>query len=102
MLQEHVEPDSVSAIFISHMHADHSLDLLTYAYRLIRFTWRGLDLDDIRRIPLYLPPGGLAILDQPAGRLRTPGKRKLDNPFTRAFVPRELEAEEEVWVGIPG
>ena len=31
VLQEHVEPDSVSAIFISHMHADHSLDLLTYA-----------------------------------------------------------------------
>ena len=50
VLQEHVEPDDVSAVFISHMHADHSLDLLTYAYRLIRFTWRGLDLDEVERI----------------------------------------------------
>ena len=99
VLQEHVEPDSVSAIFISHMHADHSLDLLTYAYRLIRFTWRGLDLDDIRRIPLYLPPGGLAILDHLLAAYGRPGSGKLDNPFTRAFVPRELEAAEEVWVG---
>ena len=99
VLQEHVEPDSVSAIFISHMHADHSLDLLTYAYRLIRYTWRGLDLDEVHRIPLYLPPGGLAILDHLLAAYGRPGSGKLDNPFTRAFVPRELEAEEEVWVG---
>ena len=28
-----------------------------------------------------------------------PGSGKLDNPFTRAFAPRELEPEEAVWVG---
>ncbi len=99
VLQEHVEPDEVSAVFISHMHADHSLDLLTYAYRLIRFTWRGLDLDEVERIPLYLPPGGLTVLDHLLAAYGRPGSGKLDNPFTRAFAPRELEPEEEVWVG---
>ncbi len=99
VLQEHVDPDDVSAIFISHMHADHSLDLLTYAYRLIRFTWRGMDLDDSMRIPLYLPPGGMAVLDHLLAAYGRPGSGKLDNPFTRAFDPRELEPEEEVWVG---
>ena len=33
-LQQYVEPDRVDAVIISHMHADHTLDLIQYRYYL--------------------------------------------------------------------
>ncbi|MFD0275438.1 MBL fold metallo-hydrolase [Kitasatospora sp. NPDC127111] len=51
-LQRHVGPGELDAIWISHLHADHTADLLTAYY--------GLRYADIRLeapIPLYGPPG---------------------------------------------
>ncbi len=99
VLQEKHNPGDVSAIFISHMHADHTLDLLSYAYRLIRFTWRGIDINQVGRIPLYLPPGGIKVLDTLSQAYGRPGSERLGNPFTTAFIPVELEPDQAVPVG---
>ncbi|MFY9265210.1 MAG: MBL fold metallo-hydrolase [Solirubrobacterales bacterium] len=59
------------AIVISHMHADHFFDLIPYAFALIYAPrqqpvpvarWSGVE--DPSRPPLYLPPGGLAVINK--------------------------------------
>ncbi len=56
-LQRFVEPDAVHAIIITHMHADHTLDLIPFRY------WLSFTPPASRGRPrLYLPPGGLAAL----------------------------------------
>jgi ribonuclease BN (tRNA processing enzyme) len=57
-LRLHIEADMVDAIVISHMHTDHFLDLipLRYALRYGERSRRG-------RIEVYLPPGGIAMLE---------------------------------------
>src|SRR2546430_17493565 len=47
-LHRHVAPDAVDAVVISHIHADHMLDLLPYRY------W--LDIVAGRAVPLPRPP----------------------------------------------
>ena len=60
-LLRHTEPEDVTAIVISHMHADHVLDLLPYRYALF-FGAHEVGGDPIvtRRPALYLPPEGHA------------------------------------------
>jgi ribonuclease BN (tRNA processing enzyme) len=56
-LQQHVAPDTVQAVIISHMHADHVLDLVQYRY----FLFFGAGTPGARtpgKPILYLPPGG--------------------------------------------
>lgn len=53
-LIRHVEPDRLSAVIVGHMHADHFIDLSALRYR---FPW-GCRSD--ARVPVLLPPGGLA------------------------------------------
>ncbi len=50
------DPRSLTAVVISHMHADHSLDLGILRYS---FAWPGVE----DKLPVFLPPGGLAKLD---------------------------------------
>ncbi|MFR9725406.1 MBL fold metallo-hydrolase [Streptomyces sp. MS19] len=78
-LQRHVRLDRLDAIWISHLHADHSADLLTAYY--------GLLYSDIRLeapIPLYGPPG---IADRLA-RYLTNGPAR--SPVESAFAVEEL------------
>ncbi|WJV46660.1 MBL fold metallo-hydrolase [Streptomyces flavofungini] len=74
-LQRHVRLDELDAIWISHLHADHSADLLTAYY--------GALYADIRLaapIPLYGPPG---IADRLAGFLtNTPARSPIESAFT--------------------
>ncbi|MDO8750043.1 MAG: MBL fold metallo-hydrolase [Dehalococcoidia bacterium] len=98
-LQVNHDPSKIDAIFISHMHADHSMDLLTYAYRLIRFSWRGLAPDQIRPIPLYLPPGGLQVLAHLVAAFGRPDSGRLADPFQAAFIPAELIDGKTIAVG---
>lgn len=58
-LQQFVAPESVQAVVISHMHADHILDLIQYRYFLF---FCHLDGRRFRRPRLYLPPGGHKLL----------------------------------------
>jgi ribonuclease BN (tRNA processing enzyme) len=100
-LQHHAAPESINAVIITHMHADHILDLLQYRYYLL---FRALAGGPDRRPALYLPPGGHAQLLQisknqdhaqdffcgffelqeydPAAVLR-------EGPFTVGFLPVE-------------
>jgi len=52
------DPRELTAIVISHMHLDHVLDLLALRYFLAYAPTRSP-----RKIPLWLPPGGRALLD---------------------------------------
>ncbi len=86
-LQRNHRCADLSGIVISHMHTDHSLDLLTLAYRLIRFSWRFevAGEGEKRRIPLFLPPGGRAVLAHLVAAFGRPGSEKMADPFASAF-----------------
>ncbi|MFJ9036821.1 MBL fold metallo-hydrolase [Streptomyces sp. NPDC102406] len=87
-LQRHVRLDELDAIWISHLHADHSADLLTAYY--------GALYADIRLaapIPLYGPPG---IADRLAGFLtNTPAR----SPIESAFAVTELHDGHQATIG---
>jgi ribonuclease BN (tRNA processing enzyme) len=56
-LRRYLAPEQMSAVIISHMHPDHFLDLIPMRYAL-RYGPRAHS----RRVALYLPPGGDALL----------------------------------------
>ena len=56
-LQLATDPSRLDAIVISHMHADHFLDLVPLRYGL-----KYGRAPSERRVPLWLPPGGRAVL----------------------------------------
>ncbi|MFI0741501.1 MBL fold metallo-hydrolase [Streptomyces sp. NPDC021100] len=87
-LQRHVRLNELDAIWISHLHADHSADLLTAYY--------GALYADIRLtapIPLYGPPG---IADRLAGFLTNTAAR---SPVESAFAVTELHDGHQAAVG---
>jgi ribonuclease BN (tRNA processing enzyme) len=54
-LQQYVKPEDVQAVIISHMHADHTLDLMQYRYYL---NFSSATRPPHQRPALYLPPEG--------------------------------------------
>ncbi|TDC62085.1 MBL fold metallo-hydrolase [Actinomadura sp. GC306] len=87
-LQRHVRLDELDAIWISHLHADHSADLLTAYY--------GALYADIRLpapIPLYGPPG---TADRLAHFLTNTSVR---SPVESAFAIEELHDGHSARVG---
>ncbi len=54
-LQRYLKPDAVQAVIVSHMHADHTLDLLPYRYYLCFLDEEG---SPRQQTALYLPPTG--------------------------------------------
>lgn len=56
-LREHMDYTDLDGIVISHMHADHFIDLIPLRYGLKYGPLTRLD-----RLPLWLPPGGEAML----------------------------------------
>ncbi|MFH8487226.1 MBL fold metallo-hydrolase [Streptomyces longisporoflavus] len=87
-LQRHARLDELDAIWISHLHADHTADLLTAYY--------GALYADVRLaapIPLYGPPG---IADRLAHFLTNGTVR---SPLESAFDVRELHDGHRARVG---
>jgi ribonuclease BN (tRNA processing enzyme) len=87
-LQRYARLDELDAIWVSHLHADHSADLLTAYY--------GALYADVRLgapIPLFGPPGIAARL---AGFLTNTPVR---SPVESAFAVTELHNEHQVTVG---
>ncbi|HET9016189.1 MAG TPA: MBL fold metallo-hydrolase [Thermomicrobiaceae bacterium] len=64
VLREHADYRAVTAVLISHLHADHTLDLVPYRYGL-KYGPDGTG----RPVPLWLPPGGRAFLHRLAQAL---------------------------------
>jgi ribonuclease BN (tRNA processing enzyme) len=83
--QEYLRAEEVDAIVISHMHADHFLDLIPLRYAL-KYGPRTND----RRVALYLPPGGEAVLRGISDALsREPGGDFLGEVFDVATYEPE-------------
>ncbi len=68
-LQLHMPYREVSAVVISHTHADHFLDLIPFAEGLKYAPYTG----PVQRIPVYTPPGGAVFLSDLARPLATSG-----------------------------
>jgi len=87
-LQRHVGLDRVDAIWISHLHADHTADLLTAYYGL-----RYADIELAAPIPLFAPAGIVARLVH----FLTNGP--VPSPIESAFAVEELRDGHEARVG---
>ncbi|GAA0955466.1 MBL fold metallo-hydrolase [Actinocorallia libanotica] len=87
-LRRYVELDGLDAIWISHLHADHSADLLTAYYGALY-----ADISLAAPIPLYGPPG---IADRLAHFLTNTAAR---SPVESAFAVEELHDGHEAQVG---
>lgn len=90
-LQRYISYHALDAVVISHMHSDHCLDLVTLRYCLKYAPWAGAR----RPIPLYLPPGGRAMLEEIIGPMREPD---IDF-FEGVFDIREYHPDGAVTVG---
>jgi ribonuclease BN (tRNA processing enzyme) len=56
-MRRHVDYDKLDAVVISHMHADHFLDLIPLRYA-VRYGAKRRP----NRLPVWMPPGGVAML----------------------------------------
>jgi ribonuclease BN (tRNA processing enzyme) len=83
----------IAAIFISHMHADHMLDLVFFAGDLGQ-----MELGEGRRPLLYLPRGiGPRTLERLDAALA--GAERSPTRFEKAFRLMEYDAGDEITVG---
>jgi ribonuclease BN (tRNA processing enzyme) len=82
------DPYELSAIVVTHLHADHYLDLVSYRYGL---PWIGVTS---RRVPVWLPPGGRRQLEGLATAIS-------ESPdfFARALDLREFEPAGSLAIG---
>jgi len=93
VLRDLADVRTLDAIIISHLHADHTLDLVPLRYGLKY----GPGSND-RRLPVYLPPGGLAFLDRIAAALATDGEPSGDF-FESVYALAEYDAASELTIG---
>ncbi len=86
-LRQHAELRDIGAVLISHLHSDHTLDLVPFRYglRYIRGP-RG------PRIPLWMPPDGRNFLDQ-LGRVFALGAEAREPFFDGEFDIHEYDPD---------
>ncbi|NQU96140.1 MAG: MBL fold metallo-hydrolase [Chloroflexi bacterium] len=58
-LQKHVTIEELTGVVLSHMHADHFLDLIVMRYACVQRNHRRRD-----PLPVYMPPGGIQTWDR--------------------------------------
>jgi ribonuclease BN (tRNA processing enzyme) len=75
-LRRHADYDRLGAVVISHMHADHFIDLIPLRYAL-RYGSRRRSA----KLPVYLPPGGLAMLRKLVSAFADEGGEFLSDVF---------------------
>jgi len=99
-LRRHVDYVDVDAVIVSHLHADHFLDLVPYSYALTYaprqqpvpvHTWPGTDRP--ARPRLLVPPGGRAVFRRVVGAW---GNEDL---VENAFDLHEYDPREEIAIG---
>ena len=81
------DPADVDAVLITHMHADHTLDVFTFSHAL---TYHGAP---DRRPPLWAPPGGERIFTSVCDAL------SMEDQVAQAFELTEYEPERELELG---
>ena len=75
-LRRYVDYDRLGAVLISHMHADHFIDLIPLRYAL-RYGPRRRE----KKLPVYLPPDGLAVLRKLCSAFADEGGEFLSDVF---------------------
>lgn len=92
-LRKHVDYRTLDAIVVSHLHLDHVLDLFA-----LRFMLRYNPIKAERKIPLYLPPGGLDFFAR-AAELFTTKQDSVESYFSGVFDMIEYDPAGEVLIG---
>lgn len=87
-LQDRMDPHSLAAVVIGHMHADHSLDLVGLRYL---YPWGERATDPL---PVHLPPGGKVRLDALAN-----GISERVGFFDDAYTVDEYDPAEPLVIG---
>lgn len=91
-LRRHTDFRTLSAVVVSHMHVDHMLDLIA-----MRFSLAYNPMKTGERVPLWLPPGGLTMLDGLAAVLDSEGDPA--NFFRKVFDPAEYDPTRVLPIG---
>lgn len=92
-LRKHVDYRTLDGIVISHLHMDHILDLMA-----LRFMLSYNPVKAIGKIPLYLPPGGLAFFAK-AAELWTTEHDDVAEYFSAVFDMKEYDPAETITIG---
>lgn len=90
-LREHRDYETVDAVVVTHLHADHCIDLIPYSYAL-SYSPRGRAFPRPRPT-LYVPPGGREVFRQIAGAWQTP------ELVEQAFCLIEYDPAEQIELG---
>ncbi len=90
-LQQHIDYHRLSAIVITHMHADHALDLVTMRYALKYGPWDGPPAI----IPVHLPPQGTDALET----IARPFAEDESDFFQGEFDMREYDPHHALDIG---
>jgi ribonuclease BN (tRNA processing enzyme) len=88
-LRAFADPLAVDAVLISHLHADHALDLLPYSFALAHV----LGGDQRRRPPLWAPPGAYGAFTAFASALG------MDDQITDGFALSEYDPAQTLELG---
>lgn len=88
-LRQYGDPAAVDAVLISHLHADHMLDLLPFSFALSA----GLLDDQRRQRPLWGPPGAAAAFAAYAGAVG------MGDQINDGFWVREYDPAKELKLG---
>ncbi len=91
-LRKHIDFRTLSAVIISHWHVDHYLDLAALRFAL---AYNPVKTDGA--IPLYMPPGGAALLSRFGQSLQQDEQDPLF--FGATFDVHEFEPQESLTVG---
>jgi ribonuclease BN (tRNA processing enzyme) len=90
-LRRHVDYRAVDGVVLSHGHLDHVLDVLTLRYAL---AYNPVPAD--RQLPLWLPPGGVALFDRLAEAITGDSE---SNDFLSVFEVRQYDPDASLTIG---
>ena len=91
-LRKHVDFRTLDALVLSHLHIDHMLDIFA-----LRFSLSYNPIRPNRKLPLWLPPGGLEFFDRAANVFST--NEDPATYFTDVFDLGEYDPEGHLEIG---
>jgi ribonuclease BN (tRNA processing enzyme) len=90
-MRRYVDYDKLDAVVISHMHADHFLDLIPLRYAVRYGSKRRANL-----LPVWMPPGGIAMLRSMTAAFANEGSGDF---LDEAFDIREFDPAKPLPIG---
>jgi ribonuclease BN (tRNA processing enzyme) len=90
-MRRYVDYDKLDAVVISHMHADHFLDLIP-----LRYAVRYGSKKRTHRLPVWMPPGGIAMLRSITNAFANEGNGDF---LDEAFDLREFDPAQPLPIG---